>query len=66
MTAKRKMVCVDPCSNTAQLRFVTEMSKLHSCYVDNEINDILYLTSINGKYRFSMHKKEDRNWAVVK
>ena len=66
MTIKRKIFCVDPRSNAAQLRFVTEMSKLHSCYVDNEINGILYLTSINGKYRFSMNKKEDKNWAVVK
>tara|TARA_R100000030_G_scaffold12316_2_gene8230 strand:+ start:3416 stop:3616 length:201 start_codon:yes stop_codon:yes gene_type:complete len=66
MTTKRKMVCVDPRSNAARLRFVTEMSKLHSCYIDNELNGILYLTSINGKYRFSMNKKEDKNWAVVK
>jgi len=63
---KRKMVCVVPQSSAAKLRFYTDMSNLHSCYVDNEVDDILYLSSITGKYRFTMNKKEDSHWVLSK
>lgn len=63
---KRKMVCVVPQSSAAKLRFYTDMSNLHSCYVDNEVDGILYLSSITGKYRFTMNKKEDSHWVLSK
>lgn len=63
---KRKLVCVSPISNVATFKFNCEMDSLHSCYVDDEKLDIMYLTSINGKYKFMMHKKEDCNWKIVK
>lgn len=63
---KRKFVCVEPISSMAKLRFDTEMDHLHSCYIDDEKDGTLFLTSVNGKYKFSMKKKEDKNWIVVK
>ncbi len=63
---KRKFICVEPTSNIAKLRFHTEMDNLHSCYVDDEQNGILFLSSVNGKYKFTVNKKEDSNWQIVK
>lgn len=63
---KRKFVCVEPLSNLARLRFTTEMDHLHSCYVDDEKDGVMFLTSVNGKYKFAMIKKEDSNWKIVK
>lgn len=63
---KRKILNVDPISETAKLRFNTEMDQLHSCYVDEEKSDVVYLTSINNKYKFIMNKKTDSNWRIVK
>ena len=65
-TIKRKFVCVQPISGPATFRFNTEMDKLHSCYVDDEVNDTMFLTSVNGRYKFTVQKKEDSNWKIVK
>jgi len=66
MTNKRKFVCVQPTSSVAQLRFNTEMDNLHSCYVDIERENVLFLTSVNGKYKFTVNKKEDNHWKIIK
>lgn len=63
---KRKIVTIDPISKIAQERFDECMDGLHSCYVDDEVNEVLYLTSVNKKYKFIMHKKEDINWKLIK
>jgi hypothetical protein len=63
---KRKMVCVQPKTSIANIRFELDMDKLHSCYVDNDCNDMLSLTSINKKYKFMMHKIEDNHWNIIK
>lgn len=63
---KRKFVCVQPISTMANIRFDLDMDKLHSCYVDEERDGNLFLSSINGKYKFSMLKKDDSNWMIVK
>jgi hypothetical protein len=63
---KRKFICIEPVSNIAKLRFATEMDGLHSCYLDDEKNGTMFLTSVNGKYKFTVNKKEDSNWQIVK
>jgi hypothetical protein len=63
---KRKFVCVEPVSDIAKIRFETEMDNLHSCYVDSEKNETMFLTSVNGKYKFTMDVKEDSNWQIIK
>lgn len=64
--AKRKIIAVDPISEIAQERFEFHMDSLHSCYIDDEIDENLYLTSVNKKYKFVMNKKNDKNWKLVK
>ena len=63
---KRKMICVQPKTSIANIRFELDMDKLHSCYVDDESEGILSLTSINKKYKFKMSKNNDNNWNIVK
>jgi hypothetical protein len=63
---KRKIVTIDPISKLAQERFEENMDGLHSCYVDDEVNETLYLTSVNKKYKFTMSKKNDSNWKLTK
>jgi len=65
-TVKRKFICVEPVSSIAKIRFDTEMDNLHSCYVDDEKEGIMFLTSVNGKYKFTVNKKKDSNWQIVK
>lgn len=65
-TAKRKFICIEPLSSIAKMRFNTEMNNIHSCYVDDEKNDILFLSSISGNYKFTMSKKNDSNWKIIK
>lgn len=63
---KRKIVCVEPMTDIAKDRFNLYMNGLHSCYVDDENDNSMYLTSINKKYKFNMSKTGDLNWKVVK
>jgi hypothetical protein len=63
---KRNFICVKPVSDIAKIRFETEMNNLHSCYVDSEKNETMFLTSVNGKYKFTMDVKEDSNWQIIK
>jgi hypothetical protein len=65
-TIKRKFVCVQPVSSMAKLRFNTEMDHLHSCYVDEENDGVMFLTSVNQRYKFTMSKKNDENWTIIK
>jgi hypothetical protein len=63
---KRKIVSVEPITDIAKNRFDLYMNGLHSCYVDDENDYSMYLTSINKKYKFNMSKIGDLNWRVVK
>ena len=63
---KRKIVSVEPITDIAKNRFDLYMNGLHSCYVDDENDYSMYLTSINKKYKFNMNKIGDLNWRVVK
>lgn len=63
---KRKIITVEPISNVSKNRFNSLMSNLHSCYVDDEKDDTMYLTSVNGKYKFTMSTKDDFNWRIIK
>jgi hypothetical protein len=63
---KRKIVSVEPITDVAKNRFDLYMNGLHSCYIDDENDYSMYLTSINKKYKFNMSKMGDLNWKVVK
>jgi len=63
---KKKMVCVEPISRKAKNRFANLMDNLHSCHVEQEDEQTLFLVSINKLYHFWMHKSDDVNWRLVK
>jgi hypothetical protein len=65
-TVKRKFICVEPVSSISKIRFDTEMDNLHSCFVDDEKEGIMFLTSVTGKYKVTVNKKKDSNWQIVK
>ena len=63
---KSEMLCVNPKSSQAKTRFCSEMDRLHSCRVEKRQQGKLYLSSISGRYKFSMHESCDDHWEVVK
>ena len=60
------MLCVNPKSSQAKSRFASEMDRLHSCRVEKRQYGKLYLSSISGRYKFSMQESCDDHWEVVK
>ena len=42
------------------------MNELHSCRVEQEKEDSMFLSSITGKYSFWFQKQNDPNWMVIK
>ncbi len=63
---KKEFICVQPRSTVAKDRFDTRMNRLHSCRVDKREYGKVYLSSISGKYLFSMYEGGDDHWEVVK
>jgi len=63
---KPKFICVQPKSSKAKNRFANLMNQLHSCKVEQETEDKMFLTSITGKYHFWMQKQNDDNWMIIK
>ena len=63
---KQEFICVKPRSKEAESRFDEKMYKLHSCRVDKREYGKVYLSSISGKYLFSMFEGGDDHWEVVK
>jgi len=62
--SKKKFVCVSPLSKKAKNRFANEMELFHSCEVENEENDMLFLASLNKKYFFWVPKRGNEHWRV--
>jgi hypothetical protein len=63
---KPKFICVQPKSTKAKNRFHNMMDQLHSCKVEQETDDKMFLSSITGRYHFWMNKTNDNNWQVIK
>ncbi len=66
MKEKRKFVSVEPISVIAKNRFVKDMQSLHSCVVEQEQEDMIYLSSINKCYFFWLPRERNEHWKVVK
>lgn len=64
--SKKKFVCVSPLSKKAKNRFANEMELFHSCEVEIEENDMLFLASLNKKYFFWVPKRGNEHWRVEK
>ena len=63
---KTKFICVKPKTSKAKNRFFNLMNELHSCRVEQETEDKVFLSSISGKYHFWINKMNDDNWEVIK
>jgi len=63
---KPEFLYVKPRSSEASNRFVNKMDRLHSCRVDNRVNGRVFLSSISGRYLFSMMESDDKDWEIIK
>ena len=62
---KTEFICLKPLSKEAEDRFVNKMDKLHSCRVEKREYGKVYLSSISGRYMFSMFEGSDDHWEVI-
>ena len=62
---KTEFVCVKPRSKEAIDRFVNKMDRLHSCKVEKREYGKVYLSSISGRYMFTMFESNDDHWEVI-
>jgi hypothetical protein len=63
---KRKFVNVTPLSSKAKNRFINIMNNFHSCEVEQETNDKLFLVSLNKQYCFWIQKSGNEHWKIEK
>ena len=63
---KSEFLYVRPRSSEASHRFVNRMDRLHSCKVDNRQDGRVFLSSISGRYLFSMMESDDKDWEIIK
>lgn len=63
---KTKFVCVQPRSNKAKNSFYNLMHELHSCKVEQETENQMFLTSITDKHSFWIDKTNDMDWQIIK
>ena len=63
---KQEFLCVKPRTTEARDRFTNRMNNLHSCRVDKREYGKVYLSSISGKYLFSIQEGGDDHWEVIK
>ena len=62
---KTEFICVKPRSKEAEDRFVNKMDKLHSCRVEKREYGKVYLSSISGRYMFTMFDSGDDHWEII-
>ena len=63
---KSEFLYVRPRSSEASQRFVNKMDRLHSCKVDNRQDGRVFLSSISGRYLFSIMESDDKDWEIIK
>ena len=66
MKTKKRFVSVTPMSSKAKNRFVNIMQSLHTMEVEQEINDMLFLVSINRMYCTWVPKTGNEHWKIEK
>jgi len=63
---KKKFVYVTPLSKIAKDRFINIMESFHSCEIEQESEDILFLVSLNKMYHFSIQRSGNEHWRITK
>lgn len=61
---KSKFVCVTPKSSKAKNRFCNIMENFHSCKVEQEKDNMLFLASLNRQYFFWVPKNGNEHWQI--
>lgn len=64
--SKKKFVCVTPISSKAKNRFANQMERFHSCLVEQEKDNMLFLASLNRQYFFWVPKTGNEHWRIEK
>ena len=62
---KTEFICVKPRSTEASDRFENKMDRLHSCKVEKREYGRVYLSSISGRYMFTMFEGGDDHWEII-
>ena len=63
---KPEFLYVKPRSSEAADRFVNRIDRLHSCKVDKREYGRVFLSSISGRYLFSLMESDDKDWEIIK
>lgn len=66
VSSKKKFVNVTPLSSKAKNRFVNIMDGFHACEVEQELNDKIFLVSLNKQYCFWIQKNGNEHWKIEK
>ncbi len=63
---KTEFLYIKPKSKKAKERFVNKMDSLHSCKIDERKGGRLFLSSVSGRYLFTIPEGGDNHWEVIK
>ena len=66
LSMKSEFLYVKPKSKEANSRFVNKMDRLHSCRIDKREDGRVFLSSISGRYLFSIMESDDKDWEIIK
>ena len=66
LKTKKRFVSVTPLSSKAKNRFVNIMNSLHTCEVEQEKGNLLFLVSLNRQYCFWIQKEGNEHWEISK
>ena len=65
MKTKKKFINVQPKSSKAKNRFVNQMGSLHAMEVEQEMDDKLFVASINRQYFMWIPKCGNEHWEII-
>lgn len=66
MSKPKTRVLVEPISPYAKDCFENLMYKIHTCKIDFDYEEELYLQSANQNYYFVVQKQNDPHWKLLK
>jgi hypothetical protein len=66
MKTKKRLINVVPRTSRAKNRFVNQMDSLHAMEVEQELDNKLFVVSINRRYCFWIPKEGNEHWSIVK
>jgi hypothetical protein len=65
MKTKKKFINVQPKSSKAKNRFANQMDSLHAMEVEQEIDNKLFVVSINRQYFMWIPKCGNEHWEIM-